>query len=109
MGDRIRLAQRALYPQPDLLQEHIAPLMPEGIIDFAKAIQIQKQQGQGFVFPARVDNGLLQGIVEQGAVGEIRDHAVQGLIAQPRRLGLAFVDLPSVHHDSRLPHFIPLG
>jgi hypothetical protein len=54
--------------------------MPEGVIDLLEAIQVYEQQGHRFVFTLCCQNGLLEAVLEQGAIGKARQAIVRRLI-----------------------------
>src|ERR1700738_1957288 len=55
---RVRLPKRRGQAQRDLLQEEIANLVAEGIVDLLEAVHVHDEQHQGFSFPMSDHDGL---------------------------------------------------
>jgi hypothetical protein len=50
-GHGVDLPQRSLEPRPDLAQQLVAVVVPEGVVDVLEAVQVQQQQGRRLQLP----------------------------------------------------------
>ncbi|MNQ56810.1 hypothetical protein D3C85_709450 [compost metagenome] len=78
VGFRHRLGQAAA----DLAQQLVGHFMAEAVIEHLEAVQVDVQQRQAAAALARALAGLVQAVLEQGAVGQARKLVVAGEIAQ---------------------------
>src|SRR5947209_20156446 len=62
-GNAVGFSQRGAQSRPELLQEQIAVMVPEGVVDLFEAIKIHEQQGNRCVAALRRQNGLSQSVV----------------------------------------------
>jgi hypothetical protein len=73
-------SQSGLNPRPYLLQEQIADVVAQRVVNFSEAIQVHDEQSYGFSFLRSVGNGLLQVTVKQlpmWGIQEIHDPTIQ--------------------------------
>ena len=62
-GHGIRVAESLLHSVSHLLQEQIAAAVPQGVINFLETVEIQYEQGNGFVVPACLEQRLVEPFV----------------------------------------------
>jgi len=80
--DRVALACARLEPARYLAQQQVARVVPARVVDLFEAVQVNEQQGQRQVVPARVRECLPQAVVEQRAVRQVRQGVVVGQVAE---------------------------
>src|SRR5439155_2450362 len=77
---RVRLPQCRCQAQRDLLQEQIANVVTERIVDFLESVHIHDEQHQLLSFPMCDRDALTQPVIEQGSVWQTGQRIVKGLI-----------------------------
>ena len=82
-GDRVALAQGVFKPMGRFQQNHVTNIVPQGVIDIFKPIQIDENQGQGALGSLGALDGLLETVVEQEAVRQAGQRIVMGQVIQP--------------------------
>ena len=67
-------------PQPagHQAQKLVAAMVPERVVDVLELVEVEEQEGHQLVVPASLDERLLQPVLEQGAVGQVR----QGIVVR---------------------------
>lgn len=80
----------------DQLQQYVARIVPQVVIDGFETIQIDKQHGQQGRITLRMEDFMLQSFIEQQAVGQTSESIVKGQICQ-----LQFSLLLRSHIDNR--------
>ena len=91
--DTVPLANTALHAIGYLLQQQIAHLVPERVVDVLEAIEVDEQQSERLSGSARGDDALFQTIVEQHAVGQFGQRIARRQVADARLGRLAVGDL----------------
>jgi hypothetical protein len=86
---RVARAHAAAEPVRELLQEAVADMVAQRVVDLLEAVEVEEEEGQG---PAEAQ-GVLEPLAQQAAVGEPGQRVVQGLVAQPLLLRLALGDV----------------
>ena len=69
-GDDIALAHRFLQPSSDLLQQGVAGVMPQGVVDQLEVIQVQEQDRQWAVITLGQRQELGQHVAEERTIGQ---------------------------------------
>lgn len=80
--DRVPLPEPSPQPLRDLLQQQVAGVVAEGVIDLFEAVEVEQEQGERPPGARRVEERLPCAIVEQQAVGQARKGVVEGLAPQ---------------------------
>jgi hypothetical protein len=78
-------AQRPAQPRRHLDQQIVAVVVPERVVDLLEAVEVDQQQGGRPSAALHVGDRLAQAAVEEGAVGQVGEAVVQGLVAQEPR------------------------
>ena len=84
-GERVAAAHDALQARGDLLQQAVARVVPERVVDLLEAVEVDQQQRGGLAAALGRGQRGLHPVVEQRAVGEVGEVVVQGLVAQAAR------------------------
>ena len=106
-GDGVGRAQRPLQARPDFGQQQIAELMAERVVDVLEAVEVEQQDRHVVTGALRASDGVLDPVVEQGAVGQGGQRVVQG---QALELGLLRLALGDVAQDRDAePFLVDLG
>jgi len=77
---RIAIAQSRHQSRADLLQQHVAALVPERIVDVFETVQVEHQERQGCVGECPLQERLLQAATEHNAVRQAGQRIVQCLV-----------------------------
>ncbi len=77
---RVAAAQAGLQAQGHLLQQLVSHHMAQGIVHTLEPVQIQEQHRQAGGVSVRLAQGQFQAVIEQRAVGQIRQRVVVGLM-----------------------------
>ena len=91
-GDGVGLAQQRAQPVADLLDELVAGIVAERVVDLLEAVEIEHEQGDLLARAAVAGQRLAQAVFEQGAVGEAGELVVQRLVLGARFARLELVD-----------------
>ena len=83
--ERVAAAHDALQARGDLLQQAVAGVVAERVVDLLEAVEVDEQQRGGLAAALGRGQRGLHAVVEQRAVGEVGQVVVQGLVAQPAR------------------------
>jgi hypothetical protein len=92
---RIALAHAGLQPQSQRLQQRIARRMPQAVVDHLEPVQVDVKESHQFRVPVGTQQGLLQPVGQQHAVGQASQRIVVRLACQ------VFLQL---HHPHRRAH-----
>ena len=84
---RVRLSEGRGQTQRDLLQEQIAYVVTERIVDFLESVHIHDEQHQRLSFPMCDRDALTQPVIEQGSVWQAGQRIVKRLIFERVLLG----------------------
>ena len=95
-GDGVGLADQGMEALADLLDEPVAGIVAQSVVDLLEAIEIEHQQGDLLAAPAVAGQGLAQAVLEQGAVGEAGELIVERLVLGR---GLALLELADQFDD----------
>src|SRR5439155_11903289 len=79
-SNRIGLPERRREAQRDLLEEQIADVVTQRVVDVLESVHVHDQQHQGLSFPACDRDRLAQSVIEQGSVRQTGQRIVKGLI-----------------------------
>ena len=90
---RVSFADTALHAVGHLLEQQVADLVAERIVDVLEAIEIDEQQRQRLPGAARCHDALLQAVVEQHAIGQFGQRIARGQVADAGLGGLAIGDV----------------
>ena len=91
-GDGVGGAQRRLEALGDLLEEHVAVVMAERVVDLLEVVEVHDHHGRAAVAALGGAHGLLDAVAEQHAVREAGERVVQRLVLLGDRLAAAAVD-----------------
>ena len=91
-GDRVGVAQRALQPRGDLLQQQVAHVMAERVVDLLEVVEIHDHDHGGVAVAAAGADGLVDPVAEQLAVREAGERVVQRLVLLGDRFPSTAVD-----------------
>ena len=69
-GDGVRLAENRLEPARERLQHEVACAMTPHVVDLLEAVEVDRDEREGFARPSRATERLLDAVVEQDAVGQ---------------------------------------
>ena len=79
--DGVLVANRALQPFPDGLQQLISGRVPEAVVDVLEPVQVDEERTRGHAWPARCPRDYLLGAVDhEGTVRQPRQDVVQRLM-----------------------------
>ena len=81
-GDGVDVAQVFLEALGDAFEQQVADRVSEAVVDVFEAVQVQKQHGAQASGLFAVQQGGLQAVFEQGAVGQAGEGVVVGLVVQ---------------------------
>ncbi len=99
--DGARVAQDRRQAQRHLLEDIVADLMAEGVVDLLEPIEIHHQQGEGAAAAARRADPLLEAVLQQQAVRQVREGVVKRLVFDG---GLLVFGRGDVAQRARHPH-----
>ena len=91
--DRHGLAERHPQPVGDALEEQVAGVMAERIVDVLEVVEIEKERERGSSSSACPCERPLDEALQGGAVEEPREAIMRGGVAQPRLGGLLVRDV----------------
>ena len=90
---RVADAQAADEPLGDELQELVAVVVAERVVDLLELVQVHDQQRQRLARPERRPDRLGDAVAEQHAVGQAGEVVVQRLVLERLGVGLALGDV----------------
>ena len=93
--NRIRRAQASHHARGHFLQQFVADIVPEAVVDQLEIVEVDESNGHPPVVALRVENGLRQPVLEQAAVWQ----AGQGIMV--RHETDAVLGLPPLNGNSR--------
>src|SRR5437870_11519445 len=79
-GHGVALAKRLRKAPADLVEELIAEVMAEGVVDLLEAIEVHHDHPHRVAAAARGGDGVLQAIEKQGAIGQAGQTVMSGLV-----------------------------
>ena len=82
--DGIRGAHAARQTIRHDFEQRVPRFMPQGIIDGLKMIQVNKENPDSPAMTLRVGQRLLEPVVKQGPIGQIRQRIVMSKVEDPR-------------------------
>ena len=91
--DGVGRSQHALQPRSDLLQQRIAAVVAERVVDVLEAIEVEQKDAKHRLVAARAEQRLPQTVAEQRAVGQSGQRIVQRLVLQRVGVRLALGDV----------------
>ncbi len=92
-GDQVGLPDGAEEPGVELLEDLVAAVVAEGVVDLLEAIQVEYQEREAGVRPPGRRDGVSDMPDQQGAVGEAGQLVVRRLVGQLRLGHLAVGDV----------------
>ncbi len=98
-GDRVGLPQRADEALGDLLEQSIALLVAERVVDAFEPVEIHHQHGPRLAVASGRKERPEQVLPKQRAVRQARERVVQRLVLEALDVGLAFGDI--THEEER--------
>ena len=90
-GDRVVLAERLLEAVRDLLQQAVARVVAERVVDLLEVVEVDQHHGRGDVRAAPGGDRLLDAVAEERAVGQAGERVVQRLVLLGDRRAAAAV------------------
>ena len=91
-GDGVGGAQRRLEPLGDLLEQHVAVVVAERVVDLLEVVEVHDHHREAAVAALGGAQRLLDAVAEQHAVGQAGERVVQRLVLLGDRLAAAAVD-----------------
>ena len=91
-GDGVALAERLLQAVRDLLQQAVARVVAERVVDLLEVVEVDQHHGRGDVRAAAGGDRLLDAVAEERAVGQAGERVVQRLVLLGDRGAAAAVD-----------------
>ena len=91
--DRVAVAQAADEPLGDELEEHVAVLVAERVVDLLELVEVHDQERQRLARPQRRADRVVDAVPEQDAVGQAGEVVVQRLVLERLGVGLALGDV----------------
>ncbi|HST39173.1 MAG TPA: hypothetical protein VLK58_06680, partial [Conexibacter sp.] len=91
-GDGVGGPQRRLEPLGDLLEEHVAVVMTERVVDLLEVVEVHDHHREAAVAALGGAQRLLDAVAEQHAVGQAGERVVQRLVFLGDRLATAAMD-----------------
>ena len=79
---RIDVAQALRERTPHMLEQAVADLVPEIVVDHLEAVEVEEHQGHHLAAALRARHRLAQPVAEQRAVGQAGEAVVVGHVAQ---------------------------
>jgi hypothetical protein len=76
--------------------------MSVGVVHFLETVHVHDQNGCRFPLPVPRQDGLVQPIVQEGTVRQLRESIVKGLVFERLGLGLLLGNIPQ-DADEKLP------
>ncbi|KAF5057496.1 hypothetical protein DSECCO2_356120 [anaerobic digester metagenome] len=100
-GHGIHAAQAGRQALGHLLQQVVAGLVAQGVVDSLEAVEVDHEHGESVLgVAALARHGPVQALQEEDAVGKLRQVVAQGLLGQLRLVSLA---LGNVAEDEEGP------
>ena len=82
------------------LEQHpVADGVPEAVVDGLEVVEVDEQHGHAHALAQRPGHRVADALVEQRAVGEMRDRVVERLVGELLLERLALGDVAAVEHD----------
>jgi hypothetical protein len=100
--DGVGRAKHAAQPGGHLLQEAVAPVVSERVVDVLEAIEVEEQHAEHLLVAARREQCLAQAVTEQASVGQPGERVVQGLVFERVGVSLALGDVAE-RGDEQVP------
>ena len=75
---RVALADVLLDPLGHLAQQLVADRVAERVVDDLEAVEVEEEDGQPLVVAVGLRHGERQAVVEEEAVGQVRQRVVEG-------------------------------
>src|SRR3990172_1895944 len=95
--DRVALAKRPLQPGCELLEQDVAGVVAERVVDLLEAVEVHEENGGALPLALGGQDGLPRPVVEEGAVGKAGKRVVERLVLV--LLGLAAQPVRGAHDD----------
>ena len=99
-GDGVGLAQNNLQTLRDLLEDVVAGLVTEGVVDLLEPVEVHQQEADRAGAAARRRQGTVEPVGEQRAVGQSGERIVQGLVGEGVLDSLALADVARDDDDA---------
>ena len=92
-GGEVAVADGRAQPARHLLQQLVAGLMSQGVVDLLELVEVHEQHGHPLTRRAPLERGP-RVLLERGPVGQLRQRVVHRLVLTPTRLVAKPVDQP---------------
>ena len=102
-GRRVGGAQARAQAARDVDEELVADGVPELVVDHLEVVEIEEEHGHALIVARLARERMLDAVVEQRAVGELRQRVMEGAVAQLLLERLALVDVARGDHDALEP------
>ena len=83
----------------DLAQDLVAGGVAEAVVDRLEVVEVEEDDRDAVLLATVAGDGVAHALDEQGAVGEVGDRVVEGLVGELLLEGLALADVAAVEHD----------
>ena len=100
-GGGVHRAHAVLQAAAHLLQDLVAGVVAERVVDVLEVVHVHEQDGHRHVLAALGGERVTDAVAEQGAVGQAGEDVVEGLVLELGLEGLALADVAHVQHDPR--------
>ncbi len=77
-GWGVTLTQAFTQAMPCLLEQSVANVVPQRIVDTLEVVQVEEQKGDAIAVPDRLIDRMLQPVLEQGSVWQLRQRVAVG-------------------------------
>ncbi len=74
--DGVTRARDTLESPGEMLQDRVTGLVPEGVVDFLEAVQVEQHQREARAVSLRGQEGLLEAVVEEPAIRKLGERVV---------------------------------
>ncbi|MDT4836609.1 hypothetical protein FQZ97_703160 [compost metagenome] len=92
-GQGVLLAHMAAQALGHLLQQLVAHIVAEGVVEILEVVQIDEQQGAVQLVASALRQGMLQAVEQQAAVGQAGEQVVEGQAVDLREVLLVLADV----------------
>ncbi len=96
-GHGVDLAQAARQHRGDLLQQAVASLVPEAVVDHLEAVEVQEHQGHVAAAAPRALHGALQSAAKERSIGQPGEAVVVGQAHEAVLCLAAVADVAQAH------------
>ena len=97
---RVALGDARTQPLGHLLQQHVALLVPERVVEDLEVVQVNEHQG-ALARPLLVGQGKVQPVQQELAIRQLGERVVEGQVLDLLLCAFAFADVASDSHPVR--------